>query len=119
MILLDTSVWVDHLRRGDARVETLLRNNSVLAHPWVVGELALGRLVNRHVTLTMLADLPQANQASESEVARFVETRQLYGRGIGYVDVHLLASTLITPGAQLRTRDRRLHTVALDLGCAG
>jgi predicted nucleic acid-binding protein len=89
MILVDTSVWVDHLRAGDARLADLLNRGQVLAHPWVAGELALGPLGQRDVVLRLLAGLPQAVVATAPEVAAFIETHRLYGLRIGYVDVQL------------------------------
>ncbi len=116
MILLDTSVWVDHLRQGEPDVATLLAEREVLAHPHVIGELALGHLRQRAVILAALADLPQAITATDAEVLWFVERHGLAGRGIGWVDAHLLAATRLTPGARFWTRDRRLAGVAEELG---
>lgn len=118
MILVDTSVWVDHLRVGDAIVESLLESGRVLVHPFVVGELALGKLQHRQTILVSLQDLPRANKATDQEVLHFIERHALAGLGIGYVDVHLLASTQLTPGSFLWTRDKRLSAVAERLGLA-
>lgn len=118
MILVDTSVWVDHLRRGDARLRTLLETARVLAHPFVVGEIACGSLSDRTVVLELLRDLPMAAVAEAEEVLDFLDRQRLHGKGLGYVDVHLLASVVLTPGARLWTRDRRLHEIAMSLGCA-
>ena len=118
MILVDTSVWVDHLRARDATLVGLLDAGAVLGHPFVLGELALGSLRQRRLVLTALEDLPQASVATDPEVLSFVERQQLYGFGIGYVDAHLLAAARLTPGASLWTRDRRLHEAALRLGVA-
>lgn len=115
MILVDTSVWVDHLRRGDARLADLLDENLVLAHPFVAGELALGHLRRRDVVLEALADLPQAVVADHDEVLRFIVKYGLAGSGIGYLDAHLLASVKLTRDARLWTRDRRLSAVAKKL----
>lgn len=112
MILVDTSVWIDHLRRGDPGLVDLLERASVLMHPFVVGELACGSLRDRGSILELLQDLPAAVVASTDEVLGFVESRALHGKGIGYVDVHLLASVALTPGAKLWTRDTKLHRVA-------
>lgn len=116
MILADTSVWVDHLRKGDPMLVAALQAGSVLGHPFVLGELALGNLRNREVVLDALAGLPSARQANDDEVLSLIKHRSLYGVGIGYVDAHLLASTLLTPGARLWTRDRRLLAAAGTLG---
>ena len=116
MILVDTSVWIDHLRIGDPQLTVLLEEAQVLAHPWVIGELALGQLSRRSEILGLLSNLPQATVATETEVMTLVETQHLFGRGIGYVDTHLLAATLLTTDTRLWTRDRRLAAVAADLG---
>lgn len=117
MILVDTSVWVDHLRRGDAKLVDLLERANVLMHPFVVGEIACGSLRDRVSILELLQDLPAAAVAEGEEVLRFVEHHALHGKGIGYVDVHLLASVALTQGAKLWTRDKRLRLVAQALGC--
>jgi hypothetical protein len=118
VILVDTSVWVDHLRARDAALVGLLDAAEVLGHPFVLGELALGRLRQRELVLTTLGDLPQASVATDGEVLSFIETQRLYGFGIGYVDAHLLAAVRLTPGSSLWTRDRRLHEAAARLGAA-
>jgi predicted nucleic acid-binding protein len=118
VILLDTSVWVDHLRIGDKVVVGLLDSGRVLAHPFVVVELALGNLRQRHAILSLLQDLPRANIATDQEVLHLIERHALAGRGIGYVDAHLLASTQLTTGASLWTRDKGLLRVAERLGLA-
>jgi hypothetical protein len=117
MLLVDTSVWVDHLRHGDEALAAHLRQGSVAVHSGVIGELALGHLRNREQILTLLSDLPQVQQASDAEVLHLIQSRQLMGRGIGYVDAHLLASCLIS-ATQLWTRDQRLLRVADDLRIA-
>ena len=118
MILVDTSVWVDHLRKGDQVLGRLLFAGRVLAHPFIVGELSLGVLRQREAVLGALLDLPQATIATEEEVFRFIEANGLPGSAIGYVDAHLLAATRLTPGAALWTRDKRLSEVAERLGLA-
>jgi len=115
VILVDTSVWVDHLRSGDRDLSGLLEASRVLGHPFVLGELAMGGLRRRGQVLYELGRLPQANAATDSEVLHFVEAEALHGRGIGYVDAHLLASVRLTPGTLLWTRDQRLRAVADDL----
>ena len=117
MILVDTSVWVDHLRAGNRRLQSLLEDAEVLVHPFVIGELACGVLRNREEVLTLLQALPEAQGAQHEEVMRVVERERLYGRGIGWIDVHLLASTLIA-GVQLWTADPRLGQMASDLEVA-
>jgi predicted nucleic acid-binding protein len=118
VILVDSSVWVDHLRDGDETLARLLDDGRVIAHPFVVGELALGNLRQRELILTALQDLPQAVVASDIEVLRFINQQALYGLGIGYVDAHLLASARLTAGGSLWTRDKRLQAVADRLGVA-
>jgi predicted nucleic acid-binding protein len=124
VILVDTSVWIDHLRRGDAELASLLQVGQVLAHPWVTGEIALGHLSRRSEILGLLNNLPQATSATEFEVLTLIDTHQLFGLGIGYIDAHLLAATMLTADARLWTRDKRLaavatrHGLALDTGRA-
>ncbi len=118
MILVDTSVWVDHLRHGDERLAALLEREGVLMHPFVIGELALGHLRQRDLIVTSLQDLPQARVAADDEVLRFIGERRLFGLGIGYVDAHLLAAARLAAGATLWTRDARLLGAARRLGLA-
>ena len=116
MILVDTSIWIDHLRQRDERLSKLLNQGQVLAHPFVIGELALGSLQNRAAILGALQDLPQAPVATEGEVLSFIEQNALYGIGIGYIDAHLLAAVRLSPGATLWTRDKRLLAAGTGLG---
>ncbi len=118
MILVDTSVWVDHLRQGDAGLIDLLERSAVVMHPFVVGEIACGSLRDRETILELLQDLPAAAVASPDEVLKFIDGHVLHGKGIGYVDVHLLASVALTPGVRLWTRDSKLRRVAELLDCA-
>ena len=118
MILVDTSVWVDHLRRGDPGLVDLLERSIVVMHPFVVGEIACGSLHNREAILELLQDLPAAAVAEGDEVLRFIDSHVLHGKGIGYVDVHLLASVALTEGARIWTRDKKLRLVAQMMGCA-
>ena len=118
MILVDTSVWVDHLRNGDVRLADLLERGAVLMHPFVIGEISCGSLRDRSSVLQLLGDLPGAVVAEANEVLGFIERHSLHGRGIGYVDAHLLASTALNAGTRLWTRDKRLRIAAHDLGCA-
>jgi predicted nucleic acid-binding protein len=118
VILADTSVWVDHLRAGDKQLAALLDRGSILAHPFVIGELALGNLRQRALVLENLRDLPQSMVATDHEVLHFVGEYALFGLGIGYVDAHLLASVRLTEGATLWTRDKRLLDVATRLTLA-
>jgi hypothetical protein len=118
MILVDTSVWVEHLRAANEMLIALLNGGEVLGHPFVTGELALGNLRLRDPFLTDLQDLPQAPVALDEDVLQFISREALYGRGIGSVDAHLLAAARLTAGSKLWTRDRRLQAVASQLGLA-
>lgn len=115
MILLDTSVWIDHLRKSDAQVIGILQSGLALAHPFVIGELACGQLKSCSEILGLMSALQQAKMAQESEVLLFIEQHALMGRGIGYIDAHLLTSVALTPGARLWTRDKRLNGLAREL----
>jgi predicted nucleic acid-binding protein len=117
VILVDTSVWVDHLCQGEPRLIQALESGQVLSSDWVVGEMACGNLRNRTEVLALLQALPKAVKASDGEVLALIERRRLMGRGIGWVDAHLVASALLS-GAQFWTRDRRLQAVANDLALA-
>lgn len=101
MILVDASIWVDHLRAGDERLIALLNNGEVLGHPFVTGELALGNLRQRDAFLSDLRALPRAVVASDEEVLRLINRQMLFGRGIGYVDAHLLAAARLTADTKL------------------
>jgi predicted nucleic acid-binding protein len=118
VILVDTSIWVDHFRVGDDALVALIEREGVLSHPLVVGELAMGDLRPRGDILDMLQELPSAHVAREFEVLQLVEGQTLYGKGLSYIDAHLLASARITPEASLWTRDRRLSRAAQRLGLA-
>jgi predicted nucleic acid-binding protein len=118
VILVDTSIWVDHLRVGDERLAALLDGGEVLAHPFVIGELALGNLRQRNVFLSELLRLPQADVVSDEEVLGLIDREKLFGRGIGYIDAHLLAAARLTADTRLWTRDRTLNMAAAQLGLA-
>jgi len=117
-VIVDTSVWVDHLRRDDRRLAALLHDGAAELHPFVLCELALGNLGRRDEILGWLEALPSVEVAADAEVRYLIEERRLWGRGIGWIDAHLLASALLgsTP---LLTRDRALAAVAVELGVAG
>lgn len=115
MILVDTSVWIDHLRKGDARLIKLLHDAQVLTHPFVIGEIALGQLRQRREILESLQNLPMSSLASDPEVLSYIETQRLGGTGIGYLDAHLLASASLTPDTRIWTRDKRLKAAAHSL----
>jgi predicted nucleic acid-binding protein len=116
MVLIDTSVWVDHLQQSNTELAALLNHGQVLAHPFVIGELALGGLQQRSTVLEALQNLPACTKATDAEVLSFVNAHTLYGIGIGYVDVHLLAATRLTPTAKIWTQDKRLQAAANRLG---
>ena len=117
MILVDTSVWVDHFRAADARLADLLLDGQVLCHGFVIGELACGNLRRRAEVLALLAALPQIPAVGSEDVIRFVDAHRLMGRGLGWVDVHLLASAYASR-ERLWTRDRRLREAAQRLAVA-
>jgi predicted nucleic acid-binding protein len=117
MWLADTSVWVEHLRAGNADLASRLSAGLVLTHPFIYGELACGNLKNRAAFLSDLKSLPAAVVAMDDEVMRLIEDRKLWGRGIGWVDSHLLAAALLSR-CRLWTLDRRLSLAAKDLGLA-
>ncbi len=116
MILADTSVWVDHFRKKDVELSRQLQRSLILIHPFVVAELALGNLPSRQKALIDLDLLPMCKVAQLGEVRGMIEARSLYRQGIGLVDAHLLAATLITPNTLLWSRDKRLRSVAQSLG---
>jgi predicted nucleic acid-binding protein len=116
MVLVDTSVWVDHLQRNNAELTALLNRGQVLAHPFVIGEIALGSLQQRSTILEALQNLPACTTATDAEVLNFINANALHGIGIGYVDAHLLAATRLTPTAKLWTLDKRLQSAAGRLG---
>ncbi len=118
MILVDTSVWVDHWRSPDPHLVELLRNEQVLIHPMVIGELACGHITRRTDTMRVLNRLPTAPIASHSDAIYLIEQHQIMGRGIGFIDVHLLVSTALSVATELWTVDRRLLNVAIELGLA-
>ena len=117
MMLVDTSVWVDHFRHGDTGLAGALEAGQVGMHSFVLGELACGNLRSRAEVLSLLQALPRMPASSDQEALHFIEQHELMGRGIGYIDVHLLASARLG-GALLWTRDKRLHTVASEMNLA-
>jgi predicted nucleic acid-binding protein len=112
LILVDTSIWVDHFRSKDDGVARLLDDRQVSTHPFVVGELAVGNLRNRDEILLMLSLLPVSNAASHEEVLEFISNFSLAGQGLGFIDVHLLAAVRLTPGTSLWSKDKRLVAAA-------
>ncbi len=118
MILVDTSIWIDHLRSGDTRLTDLLDRSQVLSHPFIIGELACGHLRNRDEILKLLNNLPQSPVATPAEALTFIERHQLAGLGVGYIDIHLLAATALAENAWLWTGDKRLKKVASKMKLA-
>ncbi len=114
-MLVDTTVWVDHLRRGDDVLVSLLEQQQVSVHPFVVGELACGNLKNRPLVLGALSRLPAVAVVEHDDVLEFLEANRLMGGGLGWIDVHLLVSAKVS-GEKLLTRDRRLKDAADTLG---
>jgi predicted nucleic acid-binding protein len=115
MVLVDTSIWISHLREGDDHLAALLEKATVCSHPFVVGELACGNLKNRTEILSLLRALPSAEIVDHEEVLTLIDNNDLMGKGLGYVDVHLIGSALLSE-AMLWTRDIRLERAAADLG---
>ena len=118
MLLVDSGIWIDHLREADPAVEQALLAGEVLGHPFVTGEIAMGSLKDRGAVIESLQHLAQAQLASDEEVLALVEQRRLFSLGLGWIDAHLLASTLLTRDARLWTRDRRLREAAERLAVA-
>lgn len=114
MILVDTSVWIDHLRYGNTTLVSFLNTGQVVVHPYVIGELALGNLQKRDVILDTLNNMPRVKIAKDEEVLTFINHNKLFGLGIGYIDAHLLASVRLTQGTLLWTQDKRLHSAAMQ-----
>lgn len=115
MVLVDTSVWVYHLRQGNAELERLLNESQVMCHQFVIGEIACGNIKNRTEILTLLQLLPMAAQANHEEVMEFIENNELMGRGLGYIDMHLSASARLT-GVPLWTLDKKFNEINRELG---
>jgi hypothetical protein len=118
VLLVDTGIWIDHLRQAVPALERVLLAGEVLGHPFVTGEIAMGSLKARETVIDALGRLPQAETATDEDVLAMVERRRLFSLGLGWVDAHLLASTLLTRDARLWTHDRRLREAADRLGIA-
>jgi predicted nucleic acid-binding protein len=118
VILVDSSIWIDHFRSRDDALFDLLSKELVLSHPFVTGEIALGHVLNRALIVRDLQKQQQAVIASDDEVLHLIEREKLFGTGIGYVDAHLISSVRLTAGSLLWTRDKRLHDIAKRLGIA-
>lgn len=115
MILVDTAIWIDHLQRGSSRLREILLAEEVLSHDFIIGELACGNIKNRRTVMQLLAELPRAPLAEHGEVMHMLESKHLMGKGLGWVDAHLLTSCLLAD-ALFWTTDRRLASAANSLG---
>mgnify|MGYP001596744893 CR=1 FL=1 len=115
MVLVDTSVWVAHLRSGNLRLEALLNDGNVACHPFIIGELACGNLKNRIQILSLLRTLPTVHRAEHEEAMQFIENYRLMGKGLGYIDMHLLASAMLN-NIPLWTLDKKLNEASSKLG---
>ena len=115
MVLVDTSVWVSHLREGDVGLEKLLNDGEVVCHPFIIGELACGNLKNRREILIHLQSLPKTILAEDEEVLEFIENHQLMGEGLGYIDIHLIAAAVLTD-VPLWTFDKTLDKISKRIG---
>lgn len=118
MILVDTSVWIDHFRKGEPTLGELLNRGQVVVHPFVIGELACGNLRNRNTVLSLLRALPSVPVATDDEVLFYIDRHALMGKGIGYIDAHLLASVSLSVDSRLWTRDKRLGATSAALNVA-
>ncbi|CAN5130650.1 type II toxin-antitoxin system VapC family toxin [soil metagenome] len=118
MILVDSSIWIDHLHKTEAHLVTLLHSARVVQHKMVIGELALGNISGRDAVLENLNELPTLSVATHDEVMHLVEERRLFGQGLSLVDAHLLTSVALSPPARIWTRDKKLEAAASELGLA-
>ena len=118
MILVDTSIWIDYLRQGDPLLVEQLNQQQILMHGMVLGKLAIGNFKNRQLLLDRWQALPFIQSATDAQVLQFLETHQLMGQGVGWIDLHLLTATSFTDGVKLWTRDKRLRTIAETLNLA-
>jgi len=114
MILVDTSVWVDHFRKGIPQFEKLLNDGDVACHPMIIGELACGHIKNRNEILTLLQSLSLVQQVDHDEILQFIENKKLMGKGLGYIDIHLLVSAILAD-ALFWTLDKRLREISKEL----
>ena len=115
MVMVDTSVWILHLRQGSPRLVSLLNDGDVMCHPFIIGEFSCGYLKNRSDILSLLRSLVSAEQVEHEEALRFVESNNLIGKGLGYIDVHLLASSVLSE-VPIWTLDRKLRTASSKIG---
>ena len=115
LVLVDTSVWVSHFRSGNSKLGSLLFDDKAACHPFIIGELSCGNIRNRDEILSLMRALPETAQVEHDEIMQFIEDNNLMGKGLGYIDVHLLASAVLS-GVSIWTLDRRLKESALKLG---
>lgn len=118
LVVVDSAIWIDHINRGDDELIALLKRNRAAMHPMIYGEIALGSLKNRKAVLRELRELPHVAAAPHAEVFAMIEWLDLFGKGVGFIDVHLIAATRMIEGASLYTRDKRLRAQAERLGLA-
>ncbi|NQT74183.1 MAG: PIN domain-containing protein [Chloroflexi bacterium] len=114
MVLVDTSIWVSHLRTGDTHLKSILQNGEVVCHPFIIGELACGNIKNRNEVIALLQALPTVKTADHEEILSFIESHHLMGTGLGLIDVHLLASALLSK-VPLWTADKHLKAASTKL----
>lgn len=117
MVLVDTSVWIEHFRKGHPRLIELLNNSEVAIHPFIIGELACGNIKNREEILDLLQTLDSSPEITLEEVLRFIEMNKLQGKGMGFIDINLLASSLLSD-CMVWTNDKKLHGIAQKMGIA-
>ena len=117
-LLIDTSVWIDLFEKGDDAINRLIMGTSICCHPFVIGEISVGNLGNRHEFVSALHTIRQLNIIPELKVLKFISEKKLYGRGIGYIDCHLLASVISVPRTLVWTLDKKFHSAAVQLGVA-
>jgi len=117
MVLVDTSVWIEYFRKGNPLLEELLNNADVAIHPFIIGELACGTIKNREEVLNLLQTLDSSPEISLQELLHFIEINKLQGKGIGFIDVHLIASSLLSD-CKLWTNDKKLHNISQKMGIA-
>ncbi len=117
MLLVDTSVWIDHFRKSNEQLEEVLNNGDIMCHPFIIGELACGNIKNRKEILSLMKELPMSYKASHDEIFELIERRKLMGRGLGFIDMHLIASAFLS-NVCLWSFDKNLNKIAIELKIA-